>query len=274
MFGFDGAINGLLNWTSANETNDANMQMARENIRNQREFAQNSIQWKVNDAKKAGIHPLMALGNNATSYTPVHADRVTPQMNIDTSGMMQAILNAENQSAQTDLLTSQKNYYNALTQEVKDKSKAMASQNSNQMQGLATGLPLNGGFVPKFNGSGKNAIVTKSAEDFTNLVKHYFDDGYTLFPRGVDTPQAIQQYLGEYATDGSLNIFSKIGQYFNSLTPSERAYLVTDLLKSAGPTMDFVDSRNKYNTTTAGDALLRFNLFLDNIIPFMKYLWR
>lgn len=34
----------------------------------QREFAQNSIQWKTEDARKAGIHPLFALG--APTYTP------------------------------------------------------------------------------------------------------------------------------------------------------------------------------------------------------------
>jgi len=36
----------------------------------QKQFAQNSIQWKVADAKKAGIHPIYALGNQATSYAP------------------------------------------------------------------------------------------------------------------------------------------------------------------------------------------------------------
>jgi len=37
----------------------------------QKEFAQSGIQWKVEDAKKAGIHPLAALGAQTTSYAPV-----------------------------------------------------------------------------------------------------------------------------------------------------------------------------------------------------------
>lgn len=37
----------------------------------QKQFAQNAIQWKVDDAKKAGVHPLYALGANTTSYSPV-----------------------------------------------------------------------------------------------------------------------------------------------------------------------------------------------------------
>lgn len=36
----------------------------------QKEFAQNSIQWKVADATKAGLHPLAALGANTMSYSP------------------------------------------------------------------------------------------------------------------------------------------------------------------------------------------------------------
>lgn len=36
----------------------------------QREFAQSGIQWRVEDAKKAGIHPLAALGGAGASYSP------------------------------------------------------------------------------------------------------------------------------------------------------------------------------------------------------------
>ncbi|UDN67490.1 DNA pilot protein [robinz microvirus RP_32] len=39
----------------------------------QKEFAQSGIQWKVEDAKKAGIHPLAALGAQTTSFAPVSA---------------------------------------------------------------------------------------------------------------------------------------------------------------------------------------------------------
>lgn len=37
----------------------------------QREFAQTGIQWKVADAKKAGVHPIYALGAQTHSYQPV-----------------------------------------------------------------------------------------------------------------------------------------------------------------------------------------------------------
>lgn len=39
----------------------------------QKQFAQNQIQWKVADAKAAGVHPLAALGVTPMHYSPVSA---------------------------------------------------------------------------------------------------------------------------------------------------------------------------------------------------------
>lgn len=36
----------------------------------QKEFAQHGIQWRVEDAKAAGVHPLFALGANTPTYSP------------------------------------------------------------------------------------------------------------------------------------------------------------------------------------------------------------
>jgi len=46
---------------------------ANANIALQKKFAQNGIQWKVEDAKKAGIHPLYALGAQTHSFAPVQS---------------------------------------------------------------------------------------------------------------------------------------------------------------------------------------------------------
>lgn len=43
----------------------------REDARNQMELNKNQIQWRVADAKAAGIHPLYALGPTGMSYSPV-----------------------------------------------------------------------------------------------------------------------------------------------------------------------------------------------------------
>lgn len=43
---------------------------ANQQYQHQKEFAKSGIQWKVQDALKAGIHPLYAMGAQTTSYQP------------------------------------------------------------------------------------------------------------------------------------------------------------------------------------------------------------
>lgn len=43
---------------------------AAQNAALQREFAQNSIRWRVADAKAAGVHPLFAMGGPSATYSP------------------------------------------------------------------------------------------------------------------------------------------------------------------------------------------------------------
>lgn len=57
-------LGGLLGRSSASS-------QAREQMRMQEAFAKNSVRWRVADAKRAGIHPLAALGAQTHSYSPV-----------------------------------------------------------------------------------------------------------------------------------------------------------------------------------------------------------
>jgi uncharacterized protein YnzC (UPF0291/DUF896 family) len=59
--GLGSLIGGIVNAGAQRDTNAANVAM-------QKEFAQKGIQWKVNDAKAAGVHPLAALG--AQTHSP------------------------------------------------------------------------------------------------------------------------------------------------------------------------------------------------------------
>lgn len=113
-----------------------------QNYNNQKEFAQNSIQWRVNDAKKAGIHPLAALGTQGSYYTPSasagsagYGDMVANVGGQIGSALMQKSLMLQNQKLMADI-----NKTNAET-------KAIQGQNSAQLP-LAT---LNAENVSKTN---------------------------------------------------------------------------------------------------------------------------
>lgn len=87
----------------------------------QKKFAQNSIQWRVEDAKKAGIHPIYAMGAQPLNYSPVSVGTDFASMGANladvvgkgqTHGMKAAAalaerLSLENASLQNDYLRAQ-----------------------------------------------------------------------------------------------------------------------------------------------------------------------
>lgn len=68
-------LGGLLGKSSAEKQNAANLAaqnaIADKNIQLQKDFAQQGIRWKVEDARNAGIHPIYALGAPTHSFSPV-----------------------------------------------------------------------------------------------------------------------------------------------------------------------------------------------------------
>lgn len=59
------------NLAQARENNATQAKYAQLNLDQQREFAQNGIRWKTEDAVKAGLHPLAALGAQVSSFSPI-----------------------------------------------------------------------------------------------------------------------------------------------------------------------------------------------------------
>lgn len=70
-----GALANFIGGHQDRQSDRGAAQAAREaearNAQQQREFAQNGIRWRVDDAKAAGIHPLYALGANTSSFSPI-----------------------------------------------------------------------------------------------------------------------------------------------------------------------------------------------------------
>lgn len=61
----------LINKSAQDDANESNQNINAQNIALQKEFAQHGIRWKVQDAQAAGIHPLVGLGAQTSSFSPV-----------------------------------------------------------------------------------------------------------------------------------------------------------------------------------------------------------
>lgn len=72
---------------NAHKSRQSQEKIAQMNLNSNKEFAQNGIQWKVADAKAAGLHPLAALGAQTTSYAPSYGG----DSSADTSGIKDAM---------------------------------------------------------------------------------------------------------------------------------------------------------------------------------------
>nr|QJB19996.1 MAG: DNA pilot protein [Microvirus sp.] len=74
------------NTNNANAANRTQAEIAERNIALQREFAQNGLRWRIEDAQAAGIHPLAALGAPGASFSPVTVGTTVPNYQSPMSG--------------------------------------------------------------------------------------------------------------------------------------------------------------------------------------------
>jgi hypothetical protein len=77
---FDNAYQQKLARKQFSENIEVQRQMFGQNWQNQREFAQKSLLWKIDQAKKRGIHPLAAIGANLAFGSPVSVGDTSPNI--------------------------------------------------------------------------------------------------------------------------------------------------------------------------------------------------
>lgn len=70
---------------------DKNRELQQQQMKQQLDFAQSGIQWKVADAKAAGVHPLYALGASTHSFAPISVGSTDPGWGRTLAGMGQDI---------------------------------------------------------------------------------------------------------------------------------------------------------------------------------------
>lgn len=116
---------GLLGKKSQEDANERNYQM-------QKEFAQNSIRWKVADARAAGVHPLFALGASTNAASPsFNSSNIGDHVAQGLTGAMNAKANALAMKQAAELNSAMIRKENALadkyTAEAQDVAQQMAA---------------------------------------------------------------------------------------------------------------------------------------------------
>lgn len=96
-----GLASAGVNWFQGERNRESQERLAAQNIALQREFAQSGIQWKVADAKAAGLHPLAALGTQTTGFSPVSVGSTDfGSMGQDIGRAVKAALSQEDRDAE------------------------------------------------------------------------------------------------------------------------------------------------------------------------------
>ena len=202
---FSSLINSAFNSREQDYNRMQQLYLNDQNTKLQKEFAQNSIQWRVADAKKAGIHPLYAIGASSSSYTPQHYDAgVGSGYRLDMSGFNRFLTN-ENADLQNRLLETQ-----IETQELENKqrkleyqrdfagfSSSLLGQNSNQQNLISNGLQKKSEDI--------QGVSSKVVAQAQNTAKPHFDK--------VPLIQRIEPTADEADKVESLGILNKINYW-------------------------------------------------------------
>lgn len=162
-----GVLGGALSNMNARDQQEKGMSA-------QREALQNSIQWRVADAKKAGIHPLYALNAPAFNVSPItYEDKIGPairEMGQDYGNLVRSQLTnpqkaqqamdymlASSQASKND---AERDYYAALAAKTHQESAAAINPPTSVL-----GIHPENGQDP--TGGGRGLVNVKAAEELT-----------------------------------------------------------------------------------------------------------
>lgn len=192
-----GLLGSVLGFASAKSGQQLQRDINNQNLASAREFAQNSIQWKVEDAKKAGIHPLAALGTQSayapSSYAGGDSGETQATMGIVSSlgQMLETALDAINNDAEADKadklgqMDNNTQYLSVEPDEVKKTAgkDAINMTESANKSGQPLGAPLagaklvslgNGEFALEPNKDTIDAEALADAEGLSGIARSHF----------------------------------------------------------------------------------------------------
>lgn len=204
-----GGISAGASFLGGQESARAQERMAKQNIKLQKEFAQEGIRWKVEDAKKAGIHPLYALGANTHSFSPISTGDTS--MGSAISNMGQDIGRAISATGTTEEREMSKLQLASAKMDIEGKSlqnQILAAQ-LGKLQSPASGPPGPGGeFILPGQGdsglkSGSRVLTTPNKINASSIGKPGVEAGFApdvSFSRDAKTaypmvPQGLSESL-------------------------------------------------------------------------------
>lgn len=76
---------------AAKKAREQQDQINQQNYEAQKEFAQNGLQWKANDARLAGVHPVAALGAGGAAFSPSFSVGSGSEPFVDNSSLFDAL---------------------------------------------------------------------------------------------------------------------------------------------------------------------------------------
>lgn len=140
----------------------------------QREFAQSGIQWRVADARAAGIHPMAALGAQTQSFSPIqvsgHPSSASPYAGASTGSgvaamgqdISRALQATRTQEERTDAYA--KTVQDLQIQNMKLNNAVLASQVARMNQGTGPAFPSPGGNAMPGQGNSSPRVKMKPQE--------------------------------------------------------------------------------------------------------------
>lgn len=197
-----GIISGIGNIVGGLLGQDAEEDAAAANANLQREFAQSGIQWKVADAKKAGIHPLYALGAQTIAASPSYVGGNSLGQGI--SDMGQNI----GRAVEANLTASERSRSKILEDLVLEKAALendlLRSQITTVNRAITPPYPsgsISGDirFDPSVNVSSRRDDASREANRPAPSIKEFvMPDGSVISWPSPDAKQAIEDSLYEY----------------------------------------------------------------------------
>lgn len=212
---------------------------AQQEYERQKEFAQNSIQWKVKDAENAGLHRLAGIGTNATQYIPTSggSDNTSQAMAEIGQGLGDAIGNSKQrrmmiEGTQLDLESKRLENENKRLQNMQ----IMQTMGQNTLSNLSNTSPIGltgdlsgqgttaGAMAGKIPTQGVYGVDRKPANE-TRFVKS--PEGYWH----ITPSEEMQDY---YSESMLANIFQGMRNAFNPTIGSQLQKQIADFLTEKG----------------------------------------